>query len=481
MRSVSPSLHSPTSSPAWAAAVLHTAQEFLPTPLPVLEGRVPGGLQGTLYRNGPGRLERGGQRMGHWFDGDGAILAVRFAKGAATATYRYVQTAGYRAEEAAGRLLFGNYGMTPPGPLWTRFGKLPKNVANTSVLALGDRLLALWEAGLPHALDLETLETLGAENLDGLDGLPFSAHPKRDGRTGEIFNFGVSFGRSAVLNLYRCAADGTVRRRAAIPLEGIPLVHDFVLAGRYLVFLVNPVRIRALPLLLNLQSASDAFAWKPEMGTQIWIFDRERLSLISRGEAEPWFQWHLGNGAETAAGDILLNLVRYPDFSTNQFLKEVATGCTTIRTTGTLWELRLDPQSAKVLGMSAVVERGCEFPTVAPRDVGQPWQHTYLTVHLPRAEEQGELFGAIARYDHTTDTLTVAAAGPRRYVVEPIFAPDPEHPTQGWLLTVVYDGDRHQSEVWIYAGDRLEAGPICRLGLPSIIPIGFHGTWRSAA
>ncbi|MDG2617109.1 carotenoid oxygenase family protein [Thermoleptolyngbya sichuanensis XZ-Cy5] len=479
MRSVSPSLHSPTSSPAWAAAVLHTAQGFLPTPLPVLEGRVPGGLQGTLYRNGPGRLERGGQRMGHWFDGDGAILAVRFAKGAATATYRYVQTAGYRAEEAAGQLLFGNYGMTPPGPLWTRFGKLPKNVANTSVLALGDRLLALWEAGLPHALDLETLETLGAENLHGLDGLPFSAHPKRDGRTGEIFNFGVSFGRSAVLNLYRCAADGTVMRRAAIPLEGIPLVHDFVLAGRYLVFLVNPVRIRALPLLLNLQSASDAFAWKPEMGTQIWIFDRERLSLISRGEAEPWFQWHLGNGAETAAGDILLNLVRYPDFSTNQFLKEVATGCTTTRTTGTLWELRLDPQSAKVLGMSAVVERGCEFPTVAPKDVGQPWQHTYLTVHLPKAEEQGELFGAIARYDHTTDTLTVAAAGPRRYVVEPIFAPDPEHPTQGWLLTVVYDGDCHQSEVWIYAGDCLEAGPVCRLGLPSVVPIGFHGTWRS--
>jgi len=478
MHSLSPDLHAPTPAPAWAAAVLHIAQEYSPTPLPVLQGQIPAGLRGTLYRNGPGRLERGGQRMGHWFDGDGAILAVQFGNGAATGTYRYVQTAGYRAEEAAGRLLFGNYGMTPPGPLWTRFGKPPKNVANTSVLALGDRLLALWEAGLPHALDLDTLETLGIENLDGLDGLPFSAHPKRDGRTGEIFNFGVSFGRSAVLNLYRCAADGTVKRRAAVPLEGIPLVHDVVLAGRYLVFLVNPVRINALPLLLNLQSASDAFAWKPELGTQIWIFDRESLSLVSRGEAEPWFQWHVGNGAETADGEIVLNLVRYPDFSTNQFLKEVATGRTSTRTTGTLWELRLDPQSAKVLEMNALVERGCEFPTVAPGDVGQPWQHTYLTVHRPEAEDQGELFGAIARYDHTTDTLTVAPAGPRRYVVEPIFAPNPEHPDQGWLLTVVYDGDRHQSEVWIYAGDRLSEGPICRLGLPSVVPIGFHGTWR---
>ncbi|RMF70126.1 MAG: hypothetical protein D6742_00985, partial [Cyanobacteria bacterium J069] len=97
-------------TPKWAAGVLHTAQEFSPTPLTVLEGQIPVALQGTLYRNGPGRLERGGQRMGHWFDGDGAILAVRFGGGAATGTYRYVQTAGYQAEAAAGRLLFGNYG-----------------------------------------------------------------------------------------------------------------------------------------------------------------------------------------------------------------------------------------------------------------------------------------------------------------------------------------------------------------------------------
>jgi len=39
---------------------------------------IPEGLRGSLYRNGPARLERGGVRVGHWFDGDGAILAVHF-------------------------------------------------------------------------------------------------------------------------------------------------------------------------------------------------------------------------------------------------------------------------------------------------------------------------------------------------------------------------------------------------------------------
>ena len=31
----------------------------------------------------------------------------------------------------------------------------------------GDKLLACWEAGLPHALDPETLETLGSTSLGG--------------------------------------------------------------------------------------------------------------------------------------------------------------------------------------------------------------------------------------------------------------------------------------------------------------------------
>jgi len=29
-------------------------------------------------------------------------------------------------------------------------------------------------------------------------------------------------------------------------------------------------------------------------------------------------------------------------------------------------------------------------------------------------------------------------------------------------------------------GDRLEAGPICRLGLPEVVAHSFHGTWVSA-
>lgn len=61
--------------------------------------------------------------MGHWFDGDGAILGVHFTDAGANAVYRYVQTAGYKEEAAADKLLYGNYGMTAPGPIWNQWFK----------------------------------------------------------------------------------------------------------------------------------------------------------------------------------------------------------------------------------------------------------------------------------------------------------------------------------------------------------------------
>jgi carotenoid cleavage dioxygenase-like enzyme len=48
------------------------------------------------------------------------------------------------------------------------------------------------------------------------------------------------------------------------------------------------------------------------------------------------------------------------------------------------------------------------------------------------------------------------------------------------VLTVVYNGHDHRSEVWVYQGDALEAGPICRLELPEVVPPSFHGTWMAA-
>ncbi|GAB4297952.1 MAG: carotenoid oxygenase family protein [Oscillatoriaceae cyanobacterium] len=467
--------------PGWAGASAAPAKEFGPVSLKVISGAVPPGLRGTLYRNGPARLVRGGQRVGHWFDGDGAVLAVHLKPDApdVTATYRYVQTAGALMEEKAGEFLLGGYGTMPVGSWWQRWGKGVKNAANTSVLALPDRLLALWEGGHPHALDLETLATWGTDDLGGLAAREcYSAHPKRDPKTGEIYNFGIQPGLlNSQLVVYRSGANGKLKQRLAVPVAGVPLVHDFAIAGQYLVFFIPPVRVQMLPVVLKWKTYSDALVWQPNLGTQILMIDRDRLEVVAQGSAPPWYQWHFGNGAEDADGNLVLDLVLYQDFQTNQYLQEVATGKTTTAAVGKLWQVRLDPRRGELLERRELLDRPCEFPSVDPDVLGLGGRWTYLSLHRLGVDISREMFGAIGRFDSQTGVLQESDLGYRRYPTEPIYAPDADG-ERGWVLTVVYDANLHQSEVWIFNAEAIEGEPQCRLELPEVVPMGFHGTWR---
>ncbi|MCU0543760.1 MAG: carotenoid oxygenase family protein [Oscillatoriaceae cyanobacterium Prado104] len=465
---------------SWAKALARPAVEFPLTQLSVKSGKIPDGLRGTLYRNGPARLERGGVSAGHWFDGDGAILAVHFTGAGAAGVYRYVQTAGYLAEEKANKFLYTNYGTMPPSPLWLRWMQPVKNTANTSVLALPDRLLALWEGGPPHALDLQTLETRGIDNLGCRNmGFSYSAHAKRDPITGNIFNFGVTPGISTKLNVYQSNNIGKIVRKATVKLDGIPLLHDFALAGKYLIFCISPVRLNFAPALAKLSCYGDSFEWKPQLGTQILVFDSETLALVSRSEADPWYQWHFANGFIGADGLVKIDLVRFPDFKSNQRLKEVATGETRTDAEGSLWRIYLNPQTGKVIADEELLDKPCEFPVVPASEIGQESRYIYLATCRPGADIVGERYEAIARFDTQTDTFIIADCGANCYPGEPIFVPDTSS-EKGWILTVVYDGNYDSSEVWIWDSDRLDRAPICKLQLPFVIPLGFHGTWKPA-
>jgi all-trans-8'-apo-beta-carotenal 15,15'-oxygenase len=468
-----------SSKKSWAKSLARPAAEFPLTQLSVKTGKIPDGLRGTLYRNGPARLQRGGMNAGHWFDGDGAILAVDFTDFGAVALYRYVQTAGYQAEEKADKFLYTNYGMTAPGPAWLRWTKPVKNAANTSVLALPDRLLALWEGGPPHSLDLETLETQGIDNLGNLDSkFAYSAHCKRDPITGNIFNFGITPGLKAKLNVYKSDCTGKIVKKATVTLDGIPLLHDFVLAGKYLIFFVPPVRLNLGSVLAGIGSYGDSFEWKPKLGTQILVFDSETLSLVSRGETDAWFQWHFANGFVTEDASVAVDFVRYTDFKSNQRLKEVATGETRTDAVGTICRVHLNPLTGKVTEIEELLDKACEFPIVPADEIGQASRYIYLAMNRPDVDNIAELYGAIARLDTKTRNLTIADCGENRYPTEPIYVPDISS-EKGWILTVVYDGNSDSSEVWIFDSNGLSSPPVCQLELPGVIPLGFHGTWKS--
>ncbi|MCY7337621.1 MAG: carotenoid oxygenase family protein [Chamaesiphon sp.] len=177
---------------------------------------------------------------------------------------------------------------------------------------------------------------------------------------------------------------------------------------------------------------------------------------------------------------MVCDLVRYRDFGTNEFLREVASGTTKTEAIGALWQLVINPTAGTLISSEQLSDRSCEFPLVESTQVGQEWRYTYLAVHKPNAVLSRELVGTIRRFDRQTNTLTTADLAIHLYPTEPIHVVDKFDANRGWILTVVYDGKNHQSEVWIYDCDRLDESPVCRLGLPSVVPMGFHGTWKSS-
>ena len=160
---------------AWTRAYSSASAEPRDYEIEEITGTIPTALHGTVFRNGPGNFERGGERFKHVLDGDGLLgrFTIDGASGRARFASRFVRTPEFAAEEAADAVLHRNTFGTQPdtgplGELSNAFNLILKNPANTNVQCWGGRCLALWEAALPCRIDPATLAYECAETFDGL-------------------------------------------------------------------------------------------------------------------------------------------------------------------------------------------------------------------------------------------------------------------------------------------------------------------------
>ncbi len=161
-------------------------------------------------------------------------------------------------------------------------------------------------------------------------------------------------------------------------------------------------------------------------------------------------------------------------------MKEVPLGQTSTFTLGTLWKMCLNPHTAEVLLLEQVTQRAVDFPMVSSTQVGQKWSSTYLNIHRQGIDPIQERYNTIARFDYENNTLTEADLGENCYPSEVTIVPSTEEPAKDWILTVVYDGNSHCSQLYIFDSERLTDEPVCILALPTVIPLPFHSTWNSA-
>lgn len=442
-----------------------------------VEGRLPEALQGTLYRVGPSLLQNHGERYGHWFDGDGAVSAVRLGPEGAEGALRVVESEGLREERAAGRRLYGVYGTPRPGGPLARLRPKLKNVANTSVMAWDGRLFALYEPARPTELDPETLETIGESDLGGALGPSFSAHPHRVPGRRAFYNFGVRYGRETLLDVYELPDRGPVRRLATVPLAGPTMIHDFIATERHLVFFAPPLRLRVLRQLLGRGTYSENLAWRPELGTEVLVLPIDAPERLRRFTVDPFYQWHFANAFERGE-EIVVDLVRYPDFSTNRWLQEAPWGGAGLEALGRYHRAVLDPRRGK-LRSEELWDVSCEFPRISPRAVTKEHRSVWMAIH---SGDTREMFDGLARLDPETGKLETFSFGPGVHPSEPVFVPDPARgeAAAGWVLSLVYDAGARRSHLAVFDGFRLQEGPLGRAHFDHPIPLTFHGGFLPA-
>ncbi len=444
-----------------------------------IEGEVPLDLEGTFFRNGPGRQRIGNSRYGHWFDGDGMICAFTFQEGRVHFKNQYIRTPKYLAETEAQAVCYRGFGTQIPGGLRKNGLKMPANPANTSLIHHGGHLLALNEGGRPWAVDPGTLETLGEFSYEeGLrPGQVFSAHGKIHPRTGDYINFGAGIsgfgmkGPKPCLNLYRINSAGQLFQNHQLPLGSFPFCHDFALSDRYAIFFVGSIVFgNMLPVILGARTISDQVNFDSKIAMQILVLDLEDFSLVRSFETDPGAIIHFGNAFES--GDELIVDGMYQDnFAANDTLSDVfdPEG----RFGGGYYQRYTMNLKTGDLQCERVVETESEFPTINPTVAGQRHQFTYTACSIDNGADS--FFNGIAKvdFDGGAETVTLPQG---YYGSEPVFAASTGSSSEddGYLLEVVYNGFDHISELQIHRAQAI-GDCVCRLKLKHHVPHQFHG------
>lgn len=457
-------------------------EEVTAEDLPI-EGQLPRDLEGMFVRNGPNPQfpPLGGY---HWFDGDGMIHGVRLQNGRASYRNRWVRTAGWEVERKAGKAVFPGL-LDPPDLRKVLKGDLTfKNTANTALVFHDGKLLALWEAGPPHIITVPNLETRGEHTYGGKLKHPFTAHPKVDPVTGEMFFFGYNPMMKPFLQYSVVNAQGQLVRTLPIDVPWPAMMHDFAVSAKHAIFLHLPETFD----LTRTAKGKHPYGFDPSKPARFGVLPRDAADpkAIKWFEGPACFVFHVMNAYDEGEEVVVLacRFKRFPDGIEFQMADHPTDGPKQLvlpkSEMPTLHEWRFNLATGKMKERS-VDDRPSEFPRINETRAGQAARFGYAGL----AGDDGRFVGFV-KYDLVKGTAVehrhaagMVNHGGGRFGGEGVFVPRPgaTQEDDGWLLTFVHDEGEDKSELVVVASQDFQSRPVARIRLPQRVPYGFHGLW----
>ena len=437
-----------------------------------LEGKIPEGLTGTLYRNGPARHEIGDYRYHHWFDGDGMIQAWRIGPGQVSHSAKMIATRKYLAELDAGRALYPGFASIPPNPKPVTSAD-SVNVANISVLPHHGKLYALWEAGSPWEINPDDLSTEGLHAFSAeTEGLPFSAHPRVEA-DGTLWNFGyVSSAKKLVF--WHIRPTGKLEKVGIIDCDPIAPVHDFVVTARHLVMLIPPLQFEPQ----GPGSFLDQHRWRPDQPTRVLVVDKNDFNNHRFFELPAQWVFHYGNAWEDEAGVIRFDAARAPDpLAMIDSFRFVMRGEIKPDSESIHHQYRIDMAKGTITETPMLGQGvSSEFPTIDPRVSGRRYSRLVMLTRDRGDQAEHTMLNSVSSFNLAREHLDTfrypdgVIPEEHLYVHRDDLAPE----QGGWVIGSGLNYGEARMELRIFDADRLSDGPLATAALPYALPMGLH-------
>jgi len=415
-------------------------------------GNIPTELTGRYLRNGPNPAGAVDEKTYHWFLGHGMVHGIRLDAGKAT----WYRNRWVRTKDVCDVL-----GGTPPPSDWP--AGHPSFSANTSVIGHAGRTFAIVEGGsAPVELGYE-LDTVRVSSFEGTLPHAFSAHPKRDPKSGELHVMAYYWAWGNQVQYLVVGTDGRVRKQIDIPLPGGPMLHDLAITEKY-------VLIFDLPCVFNLDSAMKGvrfpYFWDHAYEARIGFLPREGVASDVRWVSiDPCYIFHPMNAYDDG-DEVVLDAVRHPKMFDRE-RRGPSEGDPVL----TRWRLNVATGAVRE---TTIDDRPQEFPRIREDLMGLPYRYGYAA-----GIGGGFAQDTLVKTDHHTGRVVARSDQPRFGYGEPVFVARAGGAAEddGWVLALRHDTVSDTSDLAIFDAAALDADPVAVVHLPVRVPNGFHGNW----
>ncbi|HEU4593300.1 MAG TPA: carotenoid oxygenase family protein [Steroidobacteraceae bacterium] len=450
-----------------------------------VEGELPVDLEGAFYRVGPD-FQYPPRLPNIPFDGEGHIGMFRFSNGHVDYKSRYIRTQRYKAQAAAREALFGTY--RNPHTDDERVRGLSRGTANTAAMFHHGKLMAFKEDSPPVVMDPDTLETLDDYYTFGgkLTSLTFTAHPKIDSETGDLFAFGYEARGEATDDVAIIQVDrhGTLRRETWIKVPYVGMIHDFAVTQRHIALLV-------IPMITDVEGMKQGrvhFAWDSSLPSWLGVMRRDGdggdLRWFKGPERCATHTMGCFSDGERVYLDVDMALKNqfpfFPNKDGSPFDAVAAEGRVTRLSVDLAQASRPGYELEVLYPHTGVLSRQDDRYHTVPYSVGflrcldaaQPVDPR-LTAGAMRP------LNTWTRFDHPTRRAQSYFGGAEVSLEECCFVPrSPRAPEgDGYLLGVAQRPLENRSELLVLDARRLAEGPLARVLLPIRIFGQIHGWW----